>query len=173
MIASTLKKIGPLATRAQTRFRPCCERGSSMVEMALACVILFSITFGIMNMSLAIYAYHFISEAARDGTRYAIVRGSSAGVACTSYTSHGCNASSANISDYVKNLSFPGINSAYMTVTTTRSAYPTGVTCSPSASCDNPGNLVTVAVQYKFPMSIPFVASKTLTLSSTAAMVSQ
>lgn len=124
-----------------------------------------------MVMSLAVYSYHLISEAAREGTRYAIVRGSSAGSACATYASSGCVASSANIQNYVKNLGFPGINSAHMTVTPSWSAYPTGVSCTPSASCNNPGNLIKVHVRYTFPVSIPFAPSSTLTLNSTAAMV--
>jgi Flp pilus assembly protein TadG len=147
------------------------ELGASVVEMALASTILFAFIVGIMSMSLAIYSYHYISEAAREGTRYAIVRGSSAGAACSSYTSGACTASSANIQTYVKSLGFPGINGNNMTVNPSWSAYPTGVTCTPSASCNNPGNLVTVNIVYTFPIHVPFVRASAFTLNSTAAMV--
>jgi Flp pilus assembly protein TadG len=147
------------------------EHGASVVEMALASSILFSFVIGIMVMSLGIYSYHYISEAAREGTRYAIVRGSSAGLACASYSSSACIASSANIQNYVKSLGYPGINPANMTITPGWSAYPTGVTCTPSASCNNPGNLVSVHVLYTFPVHVPFVPATTFTLNSTAAMV--
>jgi Flp pilus assembly protein TadG len=158
---------------AEGRRRGSDDRGATLVELALSSIILFSFVFGIMDMSLAIYGYHFISEAAREGTRYAIVRGSTAGggTACASYTSGNCQATSAQVQQYVKSFSFPGISEGLMTVTPSWSAYPVGVACTPSASCNNPGNLVTVLVQYQFPVNIPFVKHKTLTMNSTSAMV--
>jgi hypothetical protein len=53
------------------------EHGAGLVEMALSIAVLLSLVLGIMELSLALYTFHFISEAARDGARYAIVRGSS------------------------------------------------------------------------------------------------
>jgi Flp pilus assembly protein TadG len=152
------------------------ESGATLVELALCSVILFAFVFGILEMSLAIYGYHFISDAAREGTRYAIVRGWTApsvgGTACASYTSGACTASSAQIQQYVKSKSFPGIVQADMTVTPSWSTYPGGVACTaPSSTCNIPGNLVTVQVQYAYPISIPFMVTRTITMNSTAAMV--
>ena len=65
------------------------ERGQVLVETALCCIVLLAILFGIIQASLAAYSYHFIAEAAREGSRWAMVRGSTctdgAGVigACT------------------------------------------------------------------------------------------
>lgn len=141
------------------------EQGSSLVEMALSLVILLTVLFGLIEMCLALYTYHFISEAAREGTRYAIVRGSS----CQFPSA--CPAAATDIQNYVESLGFPGINPSAMTVTTTWSPYPAGGTCTPSASCNNPGNSVQVQVQYKFPLSIPFIPARTLSMSSTSQMV--
>ena len=58
---------GGTLTGGQMTRRARRECGSSLVEMALAGVVLFSFIFGIMVMSLTIYSYHFISEAARGG----------------------------------------------------------------------------------------------------------
>jgi Flp pilus assembly protein TadG len=149
------------------------EEGSAIMETAMSLIILLTFMFGVMEAGFALYSFHFISEAAREGTRYAIVRGSSAGSACASYSSLGCQASAANIQNYVKNLGFPGINPGNMRVTVTNAGYPAGVICSPSASCNNPGNLVTVEVDYSFPMNVPFMPAKTYTMSSTAAMIIQ
>ncbi|HEY4382660.1 MAG TPA: TadE/TadG family type IV pilus assembly protein [Acidobacteriaceae bacterium] len=148
------------------------DKGATLVELALSSIVLFSFVFGIMDMSLGIYAYHFISEAAREGTRYAIVRGASAGggTTCASYASGNCQATSTQIQSYVKSLSFPGISAANMTVTPSWSAYTAGATCG-VGGCNYPGDLVTVAVRYSFPVNIPFVSHRTLTLNSTAAMV--
>ena len=159
---------------AEGRRRGSDDRGATLVELALSSIILFSFVFGIMDMSLAIYGYHFISEAAREGTRYAIVHGSTAGggTACASYTSGNCQATSAQVQQYVKSFSFPGISEGLMTVTPTWSAYTPGATCPTApALCNTPGSLVTVAVQYSFPVNIPFVKHQTLTLKSTSAMV--
>jgi len=146
----------------------CSERGSSLVEFALSASILMTLVFGVMVMSMALYSYHFISEAAREGTRYAMVRGSS----CSTYGrfTTGCGATPAQVQTYVQGLGFPGITAGNMTVTTT---WPTtGSACTPTAiPCDNPGNLVKVVVSYQFPLTIPFVPARTLTMTSTSQMV--
>jgi Flp pilus assembly protein TadG len=142
------------------------EHGSALIETALSLSLLFALVFGIMEIGWALYTYHFISEAAREGTRYAMVRGSScaaAGSLCT-------DVSQTDIQNYVKNLGFPGINSSDMTVT---AAWPsTGAACTPSTTpCNNPGNLVQVTVAYQFPLSIPFVGASTINMSSLSEMV--
>jgi Flp pilus assembly protein TadG len=146
----------------------CSERGSSLVEFALSAAILLTLVFGVLVMSMALYSYHFISEAAREGTRFAMVRGSS----CSTYGKFAadCPASAAQVQNYVQDLDFPGITAGNMTVTTT---WPTtGSACTPTVTpCDNPGNLVRVVVTYQFPLTIPFVPARTLTMTSTSQMV--
>jgi Flp pilus assembly protein TadG len=149
------------------------EEGSAIMETAMSSIILLTFMFGVIETGFAFYSYHFVSEAAREGSRYAIVRGSSAGSACSTYSSSACQASTSDIQTYVKNLGFPGIDPGQMTVTVTNAGYPAGVVCSPSASCNNPGNMVTVKVDYSFPLTVPFVPAHTYTLSSTAAMIIQ
>lgn len=149
-----------------SRPRVLSEDGSSLVEMTLTIIILLTILFGLIEICLALYTYHFVSDAAREGTRYAIVHGSACvnqGVSCT--------ATAAQIETYVKNLSFPGIDPANMTVTPpTYSAFPAGGTCN-AAGCNGPGDLVTLKVDYNFPLAIPFVSSSVLAMSSTSSMV--
>jgi Flp pilus assembly protein TadG len=117
-----------------------------------------------MEISLALYTYHFVAQAARQATRYAMVRGSS----CTTFAS-ACPAQPSDIQNYVRGLGFPGIDSDNITVTTT---WPTtGAACTPSSMpCNNPGNAVQVTVKYNFPLSIPFVPASTLSLSSSSQM---
>jgi Flp pilus assembly protein TadG len=139
------------------------EDGQSVLETALSAIAVLTLFLGVMEMCLALYAYHFVSEAAREGTRYAMVRGSS----CSGFPS-ACPALASDVQDYIKGLGFPGIDASAMTVTTT---WPTtGSSCTPSSlPCNNPGNLVQVTVQYQF--SIPFVpSSNTLTMTSTSEM---
>jgi Flp pilus assembly protein TadG len=147
------------------------EEGSAAIEMAVSMTALLLVIIGMMKMCLAVYSYHYTSEAAREGARYAIVRGygaSTSHTACVAYES-GCVASSDNISSYVKALGYPALVPANMTVTTTWAGFPTGVTCTPSTTCNNAGNLVTVKVQYSFSLSIPFLPARTLNMSSTAS----
>jgi Flp pilus assembly protein TadG len=146
----------------------CSELGASLVEFALSATVLMTLVFGVMAMSMALYSYHFISEAAREGTRYAMVRGSS----CSTYGKFttACPVSASQVQTYVKGLGFPGITASNMTVTTT---WPTtGSACTPNSSpCDNPGNLVKVVVSYQLPLSIPFIPNRTLTMTSSSQMV--
>lgn len=144
------------------------EEGAALLETAISIVLLLTFLFGAIEVSLMLYSYHFISEAAREGTRYAIVRGNT----CTGFPS-ACPASDDDIKAYVAGLGFPGINfsSTTMTVNIAHGAYPAGTNCSPSASCNNAGNTVQVQVIYHFPFSIPFVPANTFTMSSTSKMV--
>jgi Flp pilus assembly protein TadG len=149
----------------RTRSRFLKDQGSTMVETALIMIVLSMILFGLIEMCLALYTYHFVSDAAREASRYAMVHGSACQVKGVS-----CTVTKPQIQTYVRNLGFPGIQPT-STVTTTYAAYPAGGTCAPSAACNNPGNLVTVTVRYNFPVSIPFVRSSVLAMSSTSSMV--
>jgi Flp pilus assembly protein TadG len=147
------------------------EEGSAIMETAMSFLMLISFMLLIMETGFLLYSYHFISEAAREGTRYAIVRGSTAGSACANYSSLECQASPTDVQNYVKNLGF--LNPANMTVTPTWSAFTSGSSCPGTGPCNSPGNLVTVRVQYNFTLSVPVIPAKTYTLSSTAAMIIQ
>jgi Flp pilus assembly protein TadG len=140
------------------------EEGATMVEMALSLIILLTVIFGVIEICLALYSYHYISDAAREGSRFAMVRGS----ACQS-PGYECNASAAQIQTYVQGLGFPGIDPSAMTVTTAWSPY--GFSTCISATCNDPGNQVAVTVNYKFPLSIPFIPSSNIAMSSTSSMV--
>lgn len=145
------------------------EEGDTIAEFALSATILIAVVFGIYQASSAFYCYSYVSDAARQGTRYAIVRGS----ACTGFSE--CSgtpvgATSAQVQSYVKSLGYPGISPNNLTVTTTWPS--TGSACTPiSSPCNNPGNLVKVVVAYRFPLSIPLVPVTTINMSSTSEMV--
>ena len=134
------------------------QSGSAIIEFAVASAILCSLVFGVMAMCLAFYSYNITSEAAREATRYAIVRGS----ACSSSTFSNCNITSAQLQTYVRSIGFPGINPSSSTLTAVAS-WPEGN--------NNPGSQVQVTVTYIFPLVIPFVPRKTLSMSSTSQMV--
>ena len=55
------------------------EIGSAVLEFGLVVVMFFMFVFGVMDFGRALYTYHFVSNAACEATRYAMVRGSSNG----------------------------------------------------------------------------------------------
>ena len=150
------------------------ERGSAILETALSILMLITFLFAVMEVCLGAYTYHFISEAARAATRYAMVRGSSLTGDCTAPGYANCIAQGGNnagdIAAYVQNLSFPGIDPNKMTVNSTW-LKSDGTACGTADSCKAPGNQVQVIVSYNFPLSIPFVPAYTWTLASTSQMV--
>jgi Flp pilus assembly protein TadG len=147
------------------------EHGSAIFETAMSLVIFLSFLFGIMEAGLALYSYNFIAEASREAARYAIVRGATWGTACASYTSSDCTISSAQLQSYVQNIGYPGINGSNLTVTPAWSAYTNASSCPATGPCNSAGNLVTVTVQYNFPLTVPFIPAHTYALSSTSAMI--
>ncbi|QNI34946.1 pilus assembly protein [Alloacidobacterium dinghuense] len=140
--------------------------------MAIASAVLLALLFGIIQIAFALYTYDFASEGAREGTRYAIVRGSSSCTNTPNLTN--CNATAAQIQNYVKGLGYPGINSSNLTVTTTwytASAEPTSWSICSSGTCNAPGNAVQVAVTYAMPLWIPFWKRQTVNISSNSQMI--
>jgi Flp pilus assembly protein TadG len=134
------------------------ESGSAIVEFAMASVMLFTLIFGIMAICLALYTYNVVSEAAREVGRYAIVRGSK----CNSFSD--CpNVTQAQLQTYLQSIKWPGIDPNSLII-------PTGGVVWPSGN-ENPGNPVQVTVTYQFPLNIPFVPKRTLSMSSTSQMV--
>jgi Flp pilus assembly protein TadG len=148
------------------------ERGQALLEIAMCSVLLLLLLFGSMELSLALYSYHFVSAAAREGTRYAVVRGSGCTVA-------GCPATQASIQNYVRELGFPGINPSSMTVTVTCGPNPTPPASPVLAACvatgGTPnyvqGNLVQVVISYQYLLIVPFFRTNTIHMTSTSQMV--
>jgi len=123
------------------------ERGGTILEFAFALVMTFVLIFAIVDFARALYSYHFISEAAREATRFASVRGTaSCGTSVTP-----CNVREAEIEDYVETITPQGIDPAGVNTT---AFWP--VTGTPK--CDgtpNPGCPVQVTVKYKFSFIFP------------------
>jgi Flp pilus assembly protein TadG len=149
------------------------DEGATIVATALASTILAIMFIGIFDMSLALYNYHFVADAAREATRYAIVRGSAS---CTnSPNMTNCNATSAEIQTYVQNLGYPyasslTVTATWLTAVSSGSPATTTWTACTSGICNAPGNLVHVVVTEAFPLNIPFCTKTTINLSSTSQM---
>jgi Flp pilus assembly protein TadG len=145
------------------------ESGSEMVEFALSSIVILAVMFGIMDCSRAVYIDHYLVEAARNGSRYAMVRGGSWNSSCSSYSGSGCTASSTNISDFISSTLQPGISSSNMTVKTTwPGTGAAGSSCS-SSTTNSQGCVVNVQVSYAFNFVLPFLPTGGLTMSSSSA----
>jgi Flp pilus assembly protein TadG len=149
------------------------ESGAVVVEMAISCLILLTVLFGVFEFTLASYSYVVISNASRQASRWAIVRGSK----CPDQTPglDYCGATKAQIATHVQSQHFLGIDTEnLMTVDTKWYAPGSSTPCTPeppSPICNPPGNSVQVTVSYPFPLSIPFMPFSRINLSSSSQMV--
>ena len=138
-----------------------------MAEFAIASTAVLLTLFGIIEFGRVMYTYHTVSNAARIGSRWAIVRGSGCSV-----LDH-CNATATDIQTYLQSV-VPMANSSTMTVT---AAWSTSKDPNSACSSTTPGgnngtgHVVCVTVSYPFSFAIPFVSQNALTLSSTSRMV--
>ncbi len=126
------------------------KRGATMAEFAMIATVCFTLLFAVMEMSSAVYSYHMVSTAAREGVRYAIVHSpTSANPATTD-----------QIQDYAKTYA-SGLDQSQLTVTATFPADPRLATQKDAQ----------VVVSYNYPLSIPFMSPVTLSLTSTSKML--
>lgn len=129
------------------------------MEFAIASTVALTMIFGIIDFGRGLYTYHLVANAARAGSRYAIVHGS----ACTVT---GCPATSDQIQTYVRGLA-PGVDPNSLTVATT---WPGGGDCF-GATTNGPGCSVTVTVTYPFRFLVSILPHFTMSMSSASTMV--
>ncbi len=135
-------------------------RGASLPETAIVMALVLALLFGIMDFGRYMYTYAFVAQLARQGARWAIVRGS----VCT-LLDH-CNASSGDVQTYVRSLNEGATNSGRINATAT---WPT---CPPGSSGKAPGCSVLVTVTYDFNfIAVPLLPSTTYHMASTSQMV--
>src|SRR5208282_160372 len=156
--------------------------GSTLVEFAIVSTLLFTMMFGIIDFGRGVYAYHYVSNTAREASRFASLRGTASCKAPRTFpTDVDCPTQATDVSNYVycgpsaANCPAPGldhtgiyINSAatsaqpgYLLVTTT---WP-GTLGTGSGNCvvgttgtnKDPGCEVIVNVQYVFGFDVPFL----------------
>lgn len=136
------------------------ECGSELVEFALTAMILLGLVFSVIGFALAMYTYHFVSSAAQQGMRFAIVRGytwsKNTPVSCgtsapPNFTmAYNCTASSADIQNYVQSLATVGIQASAVTVTTTWPGKTQSGATSTCTTANSQGCLVNVNVSYSY-----------------------
>jgi Flp pilus assembly protein TadG len=136
-----------------------------MIEFVLALGALLTLCFGIIDFGRALYTYSFITTVAREGTRWAAVRGSTS---CTNSnnTLNDCNASVAQIQSYVQSLSEGATNPSQMVVT------PTWPSCTVGANgaVNAPGCIVSVNVTYTFTFMLPFMPKVSIPFSTASQL---
>jgi len=135
------------------------ERGASLVETAIVIGLVLTLIFAIVDFGRALYTYEFVAQLAREGARWAMVRGSS----CSQLAY--CNPSNAQIQTYLQS------QSAGVTDPSDISAQVLYSSCPYGASNDDPGCVAEVTVSYPFSFIAPFVSQAQIRMSSTSEMV--
>ncbi len=139
------------------------QDGATLVEFALGLILFLMMLFGICGFGHALYAYHFVSEVAREATRWAAVHGST----CAGDASCTGPATSADIQNYVTTMTPAGIDPSKLTVT---ASWP--ATTGPCVATSNaPGCPVEVQVSYNYSFIFPLISVKPVKLSSTSRLV--
>jgi Flp pilus assembly protein TadG len=130
------------------------QRGQTVVEFALAGTVLLSLMFAVIDFGRALFTYNVVTNAARIGSRYAIVHGSSCTLAI-------CPASSSAIQTYVLSK-VSGLNPSQLTVT---ARWTTGSGCG-DPMFQGPNCIVTVTATYPFKLVMSLNRSWTMTATS-------
>jgi Flp pilus assembly protein TadG len=169
-----------------TRSKRSKQRGEVALEMAfVVSLVLLPLIFGIVDFSRALYGYHWVAYAAREGTRWASVRGANCSVAHP--LPGGCPATTGQVQAFVQSIRAPGIysvactglnvNPGCISVTTTWSGLGgDGLDCTNGGltATNSPGCMVQVQVNYTFPFTLPFIGALTgngKTFTSTSQMI--
>lgn len=144
------------------------QRGSSLAETAIVMSAVLALLFGIVDFGRATYTYAFVAQLARQGARWAMVRGST----CT-VLDH-CNASRSEIQNYVQSLSVGATSANNIVLAPNSPMY----TCPLGSNAQNaPGCVISLTVQYPFSFMLPYMPKNglggplTITMQSTSKMV--
>jgi Flp pilus assembly protein TadG len=137
--------------RAMDRWRE--DRGSTLIEFALISVMFVIVLLGVVEMGRMVLVYTTIANAAREGTRYAIVHGADQTVSPSG------PGNVTNVQTVVKNFASAGLlNTGALTITV---SYPNGN--------NTAGSTVTVKVTYRYDPFVNFFSSiLNTTLGSTS-----
>jgi Flp pilus assembly protein TadG len=141
------------------------QRGSAIVEQAIALPVMVLLMFGIIDMSRALYAYHYVSYIAREATRMASVRSTGA---------TGGPVDNAMVTAFVKDVPGMGLDSTKFTTDTQFLRPPSGTPLCPSAGNNTAnrkaGCIVQVTVDYQFKFVVPIMPAG-FTMSSESQMI--
>jgi hypothetical protein len=145
-------------------------RGSSLVEQSFIIVFLLTMMLGIIDCGRALYTYHFVSNVAREATRWASVRSTRA---CATGPITPCPADAGNIrSTFTATMSSMGLDSSKITITPTYAAPPSIGASSCPAVNNLAGCMVHIDVTYHYTfLFAPFISAPPITMSSSSEML--
>ena len=140
-------------TGARSRSASRRSRGQALVEFAFVAPIFFLLLFGIIDFGRYVYYVQILNNAAREGTRYAIVHGSN------SFRPTGPGVDDPTIEGIVRRYAVGVIgDGAVLNVDSTWGTPPNPPT-------NNRGSKVTVSVTYAFNSLIPIVPIPPITIT--------
>lgn len=169
------------------------QDGASLVEVAVSLSVYLMLLFSVTELSLTMYSYNFVSDAAREATRFAVIRGANSCYAGAGFPN--CNLGPTNISSatnanrnpvlqYIDGLRYPGLDANNLSANVTwwiarqnangntnwTTQCPGRVDAKGNA-CNAEGNAVRVVVTYNFPLNLPWMRASLVRVSSTSQMV--
>lgn len=146
------------------------ETGSAIVEFAVAVVLLLVMVFGVVDFGRALYTYHFLSNAAREATRWASVNGATCG---SDGSCPGGPASQSTLNTYIQNIVPPGVDPSKVTVAQACGVEGWGKCSASPATCilDEPGCDVQVQLSYNFNFLVPLVHNGSIAMSSSSEQI--
>ncbi len=140
------------------------QRGQAIVEFALAASVALTLIFGIIDFGRGLYTYDLVSQAARVGTRYAIVHATIAAHNCSDPLV-GTTPCETDVIAYIKSK-MTGVDPSQITVKTPFTWEGADATCEATAK---PGCTVGIEVDYNFTfVTLPLPAQ---TIKSYSQMV--
>lgn len=140
------------------------QRGSAILEQAIALPIMVLLMFGVIDMSRALYAYHYVSYIAREASRWASVRS----------IANGGPVDEATVGNFVADVAGMGLDKNQFTTTVQWVPPPNATPLCPNAGNspknEKPGCVVQVKVDYDFKFVVPFMPAG-FTMSSESQMI--
>ena len=158
------------------------DEGATVVEMAVASIIALALIFGMFQLSMALYSYHFVAEAAREASRFAMVRGSECAANfsnsyCSPSASSNSGAQPQDVSTYVNSLGYPfasklSTSTTWLAKSQDSNGYDIWTSCGTGITCKHPfDHAVQVTVSYPYPLNVPFINKITINMASKSTMV--
>ena len=138
------------STEAESRRKGISKDGSAFVEFVFVAPLFLMLIFGIIEFSRVMLMYHHVGNAAREGSRYAIVHGS---------TFPASNANDTDVENYVKSISPLDPNNVIVQ------------TVWENPADHAPKTWVKVQVSYDFKFILPILFGSGIPLTSTSRMV--
>lgn len=149
-------------------------RGQAMVEFALVAPLFFLMLFSIIEVGRFIFYYEVLSNATREGARYAIVNGASSLSCPTGPAYPGSWECDPDGNDVAQAVSDAAIGTLGSGVTVDRCWWYDDGTCdfgTKGAGDNGRGATVTVAARYTYRTLIPLVPLPPITVTAESSLV--